>query len=360
MTLRSINNSVIFSAERFSAAALLLTAEMTASAIAPLLVALYFSPDIRSLTTAILVVRTAFLAASFVVAIPSLPGFKLALGSIRAARDLLSIGIWFWFAGLIGPLLTYFDRLMIGSVVGVAQLPYYSVPQTMLQQVSHVPRTLGAVLFPRYSAVEDDATADKLTVMAMEAMAFVVTPLIAFLILAMEPLLTVWLSEEFAVNSTLIVSIIMLSLLPSSMARIIASQLNGRGRPDLVVKILLLEAVPYGIALYLLAQSFGLLGVAVAWTLRATVDAFLLAARTNVFFRMFKQLQWPFALITTSIIVGLVWDLGDPRRWIASVVVLLVVSGWCVYRMPPALSRLIDKVPVIRWLPVGSLYKYHA
>ncbi len=136
MTLRSVNSSVLFGAERFVAATVLSTLESAASAIAPLVVALCFSLDIYWLIAAILVVRIAFVVASFVVMIPSLPGFRIVRGHVSQARDLLSIGIWFWLAGVIAPLLTYFDRFLIGSVVGVAQLPYYSVPQTILQQSS--------------------------------------------------------------------------------------------------------------------------------------------------------------------------------------------------------------------------------
>ncbi len=357
MTLRSVNNSVLFGAERFVAATVLSTLENAASAIAPLVVAIFLSVDIYWLIAAILVVRIAFVVASFVVMIPSLPGFRIVRGHVSQARDLLSIGFWFWLSGLIAPLLTYFDRFLIGSVVGVAQLPYYSVPQTILQQSSHIPRALGSVLFPRFSALKDDHAASRLAVDAMEAMAFVVTPISVVLILAMEPLLTLWLSEEFARKSTTIAVVIMFSLLPSSMARILGSQLNGRTRPDLVVKALLIEVVPYAVGLYFFSTAFGLLGVALMWTLRVVVDVLLLGAMGKVLGAMLRELLIPIALTSASLLASLGWGMHDPRRWASSAGILLVLAAWVTCFLPPTLVRSMNGVSLLRRLPVGRLYR---
>ena len=357
MTLRSVNNSVLFGAERFVAATILSTLESAASAVAPLVVAIYFSADIYWLIAAILVVRIAFVVASFVVMIPSLPGFKVVGGHLSQARDLLSIGIWYWLAGLIAPLLTYLDRFLIGSVVGVAQLPYYTVPQTILQQSSHIPRALGSVLFPRFSALKDDDAARKLAVDAMEAMAFVVTPISVVLILAMEPLLSIWLSADFAGRSTEVGVVIMFSLLPSSMARILGSQLNGRNRPDLMVKALLLELAPYAFGLYFLSTAFGLIGVALVWTLRVIVDALLLGAMSKVLGSMLKELLFPMALTTASLLASLSWGMHDPKRWVAAAAILLLVVGWTMWFLPPSLARSVGRAPVLRYLRLGRLYR---
>jgi O-antigen/teichoic acid export membrane protein len=360
LTLRSINNSVLYGAERFVAATTLAASEAIASAVVPLVVAMTLTVDVASLILSILAVRAFFLVVSFATIIRSLPGFKFSFGTIGLARDLLSIGFWFWLAGIIGPLLTYFDRLLIGGVVGVAQLPYYSVPQTILQQSSHVPRAFGSVLFPRFSSEKDETEAIRLTEKAMEAMAFVITPAIVLLILGMEPLLTVWISRDFANKSALIGIVVMISLLPSAMARIIASQLNGRNRPDLVVKILLLELIPYAIALYAFAVNFGLLGVALVWTFRASADVLLLGRKAKVLKQMLIQLRLPMALIVVAVIVCVTWGIEDPRRWLGSILVLCVVMAWEFYFMPPTITCALNRLPVIRRISVGRLYKGNA
>lgn len=356
MTLRPINNSVLYGSERFIAATVLSTFEAVASAIVPLAVALWVSNDIYWLIVSILVVRAVFVVASFVAMIPSVPGFRLAVGKLSVARDLLSTGIWFLLAGIIGPLLTYFDRFLIGSMVGVSRLPFYSVPQMILQQSSHVPRAFGSVLFPRFSAIEDESEAIRLAVAAMHAMAFVVTPICALLILGAEPILKMWLSTEFADNASIVAILLMSSLLPSALARILTSRLNGRNRPDLVVKILLIEALPYAIALYYLTKEFGLVGVAIVWTLRTLLDAILLGVAGNVLPQMLKLGVVPTGIVCISMVVSIAWGLDDPQRWISSAGTAVLIFAWVTYFMPPPLAQRLSRIRILRWLPVGKLH----
>jgi hypothetical protein len=149
----------------------------------------------------------------------------------------------------------------------------------------------------------------------------------------------------------------MISLLPSAMARIIASQLNGRNRPDLVVKILLLELIPYAIALYVFALDFWLLGVALAWTFRASADVLLLGRKGKVLTQMLNQLRWPMALISIAVIVCVTCGIEDPRRWLATILILSLVIFWEFYFMPPSITSALSRLPVIRRLSMGRLYK---
>jgi O-antigen/teichoic acid export membrane protein len=356
MTLRPINNSVLYAAERFTAATVLTASETVASAIVHLAVAEWLSVDIFWLMVSILAVRVLFLVASFVTMIPGLPGFRLVSGRLSVARDLLSTGFWFLLAGIFGPLLTYFDRLLIGGMVGVGRLPFYTIPQTILQQSSHVPRALGSVLFPRFSAIRDAGEASRLAVTAIQAMAFVAGPICVLLILAMEPILQAWLSSDFAHNSALVAMVLMSSLLPSAMARIVSSQLNGRNRPDLVVKILLLEVVPYGCALYLATREYGLVGVAFVWTFRSSADALLLGAVGRVLLPMLRSCFVPAVLIACALIVGVRWDMNEPQRWIASAGLCVITAAWAICYLPKSLAVRVAHVRVLRWIPVGRFH----
>jgi O-antigen/teichoic acid export membrane protein len=52
--------------------------------------------------------------------------------------------------------------------------------------------------------------------------------------------------------------------------------LQGLGRPDIPAKLNLVELPFYAVALYWLIQTYGVTGAAVAWMLRASIDAGLL------------------------------------------------------------------------------------
>jgi O-antigen/teichoic acid export membrane protein len=187
----------------------------------------------------------------------------------------------------------------------------------------------------------------------MRAMAFVITPIAIVLILAVEPILETWLSKEFASNSSIIAMVLMASLLPSSMARIVSSRLNGLNRPDLVVKILFAECLPYGLALYFFAIEYGLLGVSLVWALRSAVDALLLAATARIALPMVRMMFFPTMFVLLSLGVSIGFGMQDPRRWLASALITLMVATWVCFFMPPDLAKIVRHFRLLRRLPVG-------
>jgi O-antigen/teichoic acid export membrane protein len=88
--------------------------------------------------------------------------------------------------------------------------------------------------------------------------------------------LALWIGDDFAEASTRIAQILAVGLFANSLAIIPLIFLYGLGRADIAAKIHLLELPAYAIALWLLVPFLGAEGAAVAWTLRALVDALLL------------------------------------------------------------------------------------
>lgn len=355
MAVRAVNNGVLYGTERFAALAILSTLETIASALVPLTIAVAGSVNIFWLVLSIFVVRVFFLLVSFIAMLPGLPGFRFGLGRIIYFRGLLSFGFWLWLMGVIGSLLMYFDRFLIGSILGVAQVPYYSVPQTIFQQASHVPRALASVLFPRFSGVTADNDATVLAVRAMDSMCIVITPISVVSILIMEPLLAKWLTADFAERAGVVGAIVMASLLPSALARIVVSQLNGRSKPNLVVRAQLAELLPYGFVLYLFATKFGLVGVAAAWSLRVAADAVILAQMANLLGPMLRRLLIPVLVIGVALGIAVGHEISDESRWVETFLLVGCVITWAFLYMPADLVRVFKRVPVFRSLPAGRL-----
>jgi len=94
-------------------------------------------------------------------------------------------------------------------------------------------------------------------------------------ILAHE-LLHAWLGSDFASHGTLVLQILAIGMLVYSLGLIPFSLLQGIGRPDLTAKFLLLELPFYVAGLWFLVKHLGLVGAAIAFALRAAVDALLL------------------------------------------------------------------------------------
>jgi hypothetical protein len=65
-------------------------------------------------------------------------------------------------------------------------------------------------------------------------------------------------------------------VLVNSMAHVPFAHLQSVGRPDVTAKFHLMELPVYVVMLFLLARSWGITGVAVAWLVRVMIDTFLL------------------------------------------------------------------------------------
>src|SRR5688572_33101985 len=77
--------------------------------------------------------------------------------------------------------------------------------------------------------------------------------------------------------------------------------LYGIGRADLAAKIHLLELPAYALLLWLLVPALGAEGAALAWSLRAFVDALLLFAVSR---RLYPAHQFKYAQVAAALLIG--------------------------------------------------------
>jgi len=198
------------------------------------------------------------------------PVFKKQL-----ARNLLNFGGWVTVSGIISPILTTFDRFLIGALSGAKAVTYYTVSYNLASRVSIFPTSLTTALFPRLSgANSNDRRAYARNGVA--ALIVVMLPLLAFGILNFNIFLRIWMNPEFAGKSSGIGEVILLGMFFNSLARIPYVSLQASGRPDLVAKCHLAEIVPYCLLLYLGTLHFGAVGAAGVWAVRSCVDSALL------------------------------------------------------------------------------------
>jgi O-antigen/teichoic acid export membrane protein len=100
-------------------------------------------------------------------------------------------------------------------------------------------------------------------------------PIVGMILLAAGPFMNLWLGEEFFRNSTPVLQLLAVGVLFNFLAQIPASALQALGRPDLTAKLNIIELPVYLVALFLLLPTMGIVGAALAWTLRVAVDCIL-------------------------------------------------------------------------------------
>lgn len=202
-------------------------------------------------------------------------------GWLKNSGRLFSYGVWVTVSGLVSPLMVYGDRFFVSNAIGASVMQYYAIPQEGIQKLLILPAALAAALLPRLAAeasiIKVDQTYKRSLWIVAMSMFFVcgvaayVTPIF----------FSYWISPEFSEKSFYVVMVLLVGVWFNSVAQIPYSVLSGKGFPRLIALAHLFELPVYIGVIYLLANAYGLVGAALAWSVRALMDLMILAFLTN-------------------------------------------------------------------------------
>src|SRR5438045_4957840 len=148
---------------------------------------------------------------------------------------IIRLGGWMTISNLISPLMNSLDTFLIGVLVSVSQVQYYSVPAEAVTKGLLVPSALAAVLFPVFSSLVlvDRRQTQQIYWRSLRIMAAWLAPFALFCGLAAKPGLSLWLGAEFAQHSYRIAQIIAISVFANGIASIPFALIQASGRPDI-------------------------------------------------------------------------------------------------------------------------------
>jgi len=197
---------------------------------------------------------------------------------VPSVKPLFLFGGWMTVSNVLGPMMVTFDRFLIGSVISIAAVAYYSIPYEVVTKLWLISSALVSVLFPVFSAtsVADRARLASLYESGVKYIFVFLLPLTLVLVIFAPEGLALWLGGDFAHNSAPVARLLAVAVLVNSMAHVPFAHLQSVGRPDMTAKFHLMELPIYVVMLFFLAKSWGITGVAVAWLLRVIIDSFLL------------------------------------------------------------------------------------
>lgn len=196
----------------------------------------------------------------------------------RGVASLLGFGAWLTVSNVIGPLMVYFDRFVIGAMLTVSAVAYYTAPYEVVTRLWLIPAALTAVVFPSLSAYlkESSARAKDVYRWSLKFVFFATYPLVLLLTLLAPDWLGLWLGADYAQRSYQVVQFLAAGVLANSLAYVPYTLLQSAGRADLTAKLHLAELPFYFLLLMWLVGTSGISGAALAWALRSTLDAVLL------------------------------------------------------------------------------------
>jgi O-antigen/teichoic acid export membrane protein len=191
-----------------------------------------------------------------------------------AAAELLQLGGWMSVSNIVGPLMTYLDRLLLGALVPIREVAFYATPFDLVSKLMILPYSAMAALFPRSAGIQPGSPAaiamlDK----SMRAIAIVMFPPLLLAAALAHPLLTAWLGDEFADRAAPVLQLLALGMLFNSIAQAPATLIQSAGVPRHLAQLHLVELPLFLLSLWLLTTKFGIIGTALAAVLRSLIDA---------------------------------------------------------------------------------------
>jgi len=242
-------------------------------------ISLQFSPSLVGATGVLIAARAVAFGLYYASAAHVSPALKHPMGITKIhLRPLLSFGGWLTVTNIIGPLMVYFDRFVIGAMMSMTAVAYYVTSYDVLSRLQVLPQAVMGVLFPALSATisGDRARLPKLYGQANRVLILLMLPVMSGIFLFAPEALELWLGDEFRIAATPVVHWLALGWMVNVLARSPYTVLQSAGRPDLTAKTHALELLPYIFVLWLLTREFGIAGAAAAWFFRALTDTVIL------------------------------------------------------------------------------------
>lgn len=188
-------------------------------------------------------------------------------------RHLFRFGGWLSISNLLAPLMAYADRFYLASLFPPAAIAYYAVPYDALLRVTTIPVTAIGAVFPALAEAHSRPADSKLLVSTttIALVAIMLPPLLIATVCA-KLLLTLWLGHAFALSALPIFQILVLGVFINCTAHVPYALLHAHGRSDLTAKLHLLELPIFAGILVWFVSAWGVVGAALAWTLRVALD----------------------------------------------------------------------------------------
>lgn len=349
VTLTAGFRGILEARQRFDFANFLHILMGASTFVGPLIIS-YWTQDLFILVLVLLVVRFFIFLAHLWFVFLLYPELRSPARIERATlRRLFKFATWMTVSNVISPIMVYFDRFILGAIVPVSYLAFYTTPYEIVNRLLVVPAAVVRTIFPTFAlmGVERSKSVESIFVRCVKWLAFVLFPTILIIVYFGQYGLKIWLGDEFARESTRVLQVLSIGIFLNGIAFIPTTLLQSAERPDLTAKMHLLEFPFYLPSVWFMATRFGILGAAFAWTIRVSVDMFLLFGAVRWILpslgRELGRLLIPLFLFMLFFIPAF-FDLALADRMVLALVFLTVFVAvfWAV------ILRLEDRLMVFR------------
>jgi O-antigen/teichoic acid export membrane protein len=213
-------------------------------------------------------------------------------------RTLFSFSGWIGLSSILFAVTTSIDRLIIGSLITVEAVAFYSAPYEAVNKIGVIPGSLSMVLFPAFSYLDAgrrSEEAESLFARSAKFLLLLTGPILLLLIFFAGDFLRLWLGPDYAAASCLVVQFLAAGFLVNTVLTVASNYLQGIGRADIAPKYQAVELVVYAGLAWMGAKVWGIKGVALATALRLVA---------------FTLVLWVASFRVGRVRIGFVWRRG--------------------------------------------------
>jgi O-antigen/teichoic acid export membrane protein len=309
-----------------------------------------------TMVAALLAARAVTCCATVAAILRTVPGSAWSLDGIggRLPR-LVRYGAWVALSNCAIPFFLYLDRFVLGSLSGLAAVAYYTGPYEIVTRLLIVPAGLATVLLPSFSAIAADPNrlpeAASLLRASVRHLVLMLAPPTILLMAFAPDLLGLWLGPAYGAHGTVAMRVLAAGVFANAISHVPNSYLMGLGRPDAIAKLHLLQLPVHGVVTWWLVARYGVPGAALAWAIRATLDAVLLTvlALRSLSLPIGGLLTalGPMTIAAVGVFAGGAWALS--RLAVNPVIRLVGAVLWTASFLPWAWSHVLS-AGERRWL----------
>jgi O-antigen/teichoic acid export membrane protein len=236
---------------------------------------LWLGKGLLAVVAAGIVLNLVALPIMFIVSRRLVPTLKVQMAfDPRVFRDLFSFGGYFLLSSVGVMLLYQLDKLLVGSMLGVAAVTYYVVPGNLAQKIQQLVAAATAIAFPVSSALFASGARDALerlyrdgTRLVLVLIATIAVPLAVF----SDKFLLYWMGGEIAREGSLAMVLLVGTYAMLASSAMAWGMANGSGHSGINAAFTLgITAIDIGL-FFVLVRPFGVAGAAAAYFVSALV-----------------------------------------------------------------------------------------
>lgn len=251
------------------------------------------------------------------------------------ATAMLRYGAWTSISGVISPIVVNLDRILIGALSGSAAVALYALPYNLVMKAQLIPTSLASAMFPRLSQATDVRARMATAELALLSLAIVLSGGLIVGSFLLEPFLTVWIRQFVSRDAVLVGQLLILGIWFNGLAIVPFVWLQATGRPDRVAKIHMAELIPFVLVLWVLVANLGIVGAAIAWSLRAACDSAAMFYAADMGWSRLRRLAVPLLVVIGAVLFNCL----PGRSALTAGGVAAILMAWLLiwaYRNSPA------------------------